>query len=187
MALCANRGASPGIIPSSPRGWLHDSFVDRGFEVDGFSHRRGRLASFAAMAELLEGVDRMNEQAPCSGPLDFLGMRDDIPDLIAGADIFVIPSRALAEALSVLSGDPCLRARMGRAGQDRVTPDGWLPHRTCLYMSSSSSSYMASARSGSSLRRAWAAQCFRWFRISSRPTPRSASWAEAIWVMMSAQ
>lgn len=40
------------IMPSSPREWLHDSFVSRGFEVEGFSHRGGRRASLSAMVEL---------------------------------------------------------------------------------------------------------------------------------------
>jgi glycosyltransferase involved in cell wall biosynthesis len=111
---------------------------------------------------VLEG---MNEEDSTGGQLSFLGMRDDIPDLMAGADIFVMPSRseglpmalieamaaglpvvassvggipevvehgvhgllvdpedpaALAEAIAILSSDPALRARMGRAGHHRV-------------------------------------------------------------------
>lgn len=66
-------------------------------------------------------------------------------------------------------------ARRNRGGQ-----------RTCLYISSSSSSYIASASSGPALI-AEVAQCFRWLRMSSRPTPRSASCTDAICTMMSAQ
>src|SRR5207237_773504 len=68
----------------------------------------------------------------------------------------------------------------------------WLPHpdrggyRLCLYMSSTSSSYIASA-SLSLVRIAVEAQCLRWFRISSRPTARSASCTEEICVSTSAQ
>ena len=58
--------------------------------------------------------------------------------------------------------------------------------RLCLYMSSTSSSYIALA-SSSLERMALAAQCLRWLRINSRPTARSASWTEEICVMMSAQ
>jgi len=120
------------------------------------------VAGEGAERQALEG---MNQEGSHGEHLSFLGMRDDIPDLMAGADIFVMPSRseglpmalieamaaglpvvassvggipevvehgvhgllvdpedpvALAEAISLLSGDPNLRVRMGRAGQDRV-------------------------------------------------------------------
>jgi len=59
-------------------------------------------------------------------------------------------------------------------------------YRLCRYIMSTSSSYIAS-RSAPPAAIALAAQCLRWFRISSRPTDRSASCTEAIWVMTSAQ
>ena len=59
--------------------------------------------------------------------------------------------------------------------------------RACLYIMSTSSSYMESAAWVSSLVMAAAAQCLRWLRISSRPTLRSASCTEEICVMTSAQ
>src|SRR5690606_39533372 len=60
-------------------------------------------------------------------------------------------------------------------------------HLTCLYIRSINSSYIASASAGSSDRSAAVAQCFRWLRISSRPTLLSASCTDAICSMMSAQ
>ena len=47
-------------------------------------------------------------------------------------------------------------------------------YRRLRYMRSISSSYIGSACSGPALM-AEVAQCFKWFRMSSRPTPRSAS------------
>jgi len=58
--------------------------------------------------------------------------------------------------------------------------------RLCVYMRFTSSSYIASDCAGVP-RNAELAQCFRWLRISSRPTARSASCTEEICVMMSAQ
>lgn len=58
--------------------------------------------------------------------------------------------------------------------------------RACRYISSSNSSYIASACSGPALIAALA-QCRRWLRMSSRPTDRNASCTDAIWIMMSAQ
>ena len=58
--------------------------------------------------------------------------------------------------------------------------------RRFLYIRSINSSYIGSASSGPALI-AEVAQCFKWFRMSSRPTPRSASCTDEIWVRMSAQ
>lgn len=143
----------------------------KGFDVLG---RAGRLLRqsdpwirlmVAGEGEERPALEGMNGTRPGAGPLILLGMREDIPDLLAGADIFVMPSRteglpmalieamaaglpvvasgvggipevvehgvhgllvdpddpvALAEALSILGGDPSLRARMGSAGRNRV-------------------------------------------------------------------
>jgi hypothetical protein len=59
--------------------------------------------------------------------------------------------------------------------------------RAWRYIISTISSYIASASCSPPERIAEDAQCFRWLRISSRPTLRSASCTEEICVMMSAQ
>jgi len=59
-------------------------------------------------------------------------------------------------------------------------------YRESLYIISMSSSYIGSA-SPLPERISAVAQCLRWFRISSRPTARSASCTDEICVMMSAQ
>ncbi len=91
--------------------------------------------------------------------------------------------RASAGALLPRRPRPARRLPGGGA---TAPGSGRAPHRTCRYMRSSSSSYIWSARSPPS-RIALVAQCFRWLRISSRPTARRASWTEAICVRTSAQ
>src|SRR5207237_10926459 len=92
--------------------------------------------------------------------------------------------------------DPCL-SHSGRASKRRLDSvhatgaahPGYCElglHRVFLYMRSISSSYISVA-SGSPARIADVAQCLRWFRMSSRPTARSASCTDETCIMMSAQ
>lgn len=115
-------------------------------------------------------------------------------------------------ALHHLDGDTAFAVRSSATAEDQTTSGGdaktsgtrerwvsssWMlipsprepghgPQRLCLNIMSTSSSYICSASSLPDLM-ACVAQCFRWFRISSRPTERSASCTDEICVMMSAQ
>ena len=72
------------------------------------------------------------------------------------------------------------------APQPRSAQPRTARYRLCLYIRSMISSYIGSASSGPD-RIAADAQWRRWFRINSRPTDRSASCTEEIWVRISAQ
>ncbi len=82
-------------------------------------------------------------------------------------------------------GDPDGGTGHAPAGGGEVTDAAH--HLALRNTSSSSSSYIASARSGSFDRIASAAQCFRWFCSSDRLTPRSASCTDETWISTSAQ
>src|SRR5215212_3783988 len=94
---------------------------------------------------------------------------------------------AAAYALHCVLRTDCTRTAywLRRRGQYAV-PQCAVSQRDSLYIISMSSSYMGSA-SPLPARMAEVAQCLRWFRMSSRPTARRASWTEEICVMMSAQ
>ena len=104
-------------------------------------------------------------------------------------------SRLRRTAISIPSSAGRDRDRSSVHGQTRRTGNGdgrvdgrgpCRSYRLCLYIMSTSSSYI-SAASAPPDRIADAAQCLRWLRISSRPTARNASCVEDICVMMSAQ
>jgi glycosyltransferase involved in cell wall biosynthesis len=76
-----------------------------------------------------EALERMN-LAACGPRVEFLGMRNDVPDLLAGADLFVMPSlseglpMALIEAMA--AGLPVVATRVG--GIPEVVEDGHSGH-----------------------------------------------------------
>lgn len=79
----------------------------------------------------LEGLEAMAPPLPGGRPIQYLGMRNDVPHLMAGADIFVMPSRiealpmALIEAMG--AGLPVVASDVG--GIPEVVEngrEGWL-------------------------------------------------------------
>jgi len=73
-----------------------------------------------------EGLKGLATATGMASRIIFAGVRDDVPDILAGSDLFVMPSRseglpqALLEALA--AGLPCIAARVG--GIPDVIVDG---------------------------------------------------------------
>src|SRR5687767_11240122 len=93
--------------------------------------------------------------------------------------------REVREAHESNNGDEAAHG-IKLSGYGARTEGSFAVYRRFLYIRSISSSYIGSACSGPALM-AEVTQCFRWLRMSSRPTPRSASCTEEICVRMSAQ
>ena len=98
--------------------------------------------------------------------------------------VLLLPAVVIVGGLTVLGAIRTVGRDMHRQGVERYEPPSSLALRNT---SSSSSSYIASARSGSSERIASAAQCFRWLCSSDRLTPRSASCTDDTCISTSAQ
>ena len=104
--------------------------------------------------------------------------------------VLLLPAVVIVGGLTVLGAIRTVGRDMHRQGVERTrhkaSPSS--PSLQALRNTSSiSSSYIASARAGSSDRMASAAQCLRWLCSSARLTPRSASLTDDTWISTSAQ
>ena len=94
----------------------------------------------------------------------------------------------LLPIMAILGGHRRARRAPNGAVRHAETPArDLMRYRALRYISSISSSYMASACAGSPDRIALVAQCLRWLWSRPRPTPRRASCTDDTWVSTSAQ
>jgi len=111
------------------KGWdiLLEAFA---LVAQSFGHVRLALvgdANDSANGCVAEHLRRQVLQLGLADKVFFLGRRDDIPDILASTDVFVLPSRsegqscALVEALA--AGLPCVAARVG--GVPEILKDGF--------------------------------------------------------------
>jgi glycosyltransferase involved in cell wall biosynthesis len=56
----------------------------------------------AGEGELREGLQALADKTGCSNRIHFLGLRNDVPDLMAVADLFVLPSLSEAMPMALL-------------------------------------------------------------------------------------
>jgi glycosyltransferase involved in cell wall biosynthesis len=106
----------------------------RAFEVLHRSHPRSLLIIAGPRGRATPTLEAIREGLPCRERIWFLGIRDDVPELLAAADVFAFPSRyegfggALVEAMAlgvpaVVSDIPVLREVVdGEAGALIVPP-----------------------------------------------------------------
>ena len=106
----------------------------RAFEVLQRSHSRSLLLIAGPKGRATPRLEAIRERSPCRDQIWFLGIRDDVPELLAAADVFAFPSRyegfggALVEAMAlgvpvVVSDIPVLREVVdGDAGAVLVPP-----------------------------------------------------------------
>jgi glycosyltransferase involved in cell wall biosynthesis len=104
------------------------------FEMLHRSHPRSLLLLAGPRGRATPALEAMREQSPARDRIWFLGVRDDVPELLAAADVFAFPSRyegfggALVEAMAlgvpaVVSDIPVLREVVdGNAGAVLVAP-----------------------------------------------------------------